>query len=88
MGDFSISSKMKIYQSSLASIIQGQAPYNASSQLGVYQSSLQDLLNGHATYNFASKIGLYQSDLQSLLDRIGQQGAIGLVLGLLLNGDK
>ena len=85
MGLYSISSKAGIYESSLIDLINGKASYNIASTLEVYESDLQDFLNGKASYNLAQKIGTYESDLQELLNKVRKKGAIGIIIGLLIN---
>ena len=88
MGLYSISSKMGIYESSLVDLLKGKATYNVSSTLNVYESNLQDFLNGKASYSLAQRLGTYEDDLQLLLDKVGKQGAIGIVIGLLINDNE
>lgn len=75
---------MGIYESSLVDLLNGNATYNVASTLNVYESNLQDFLNGNSSYNLAQRIGTYESDLQELLNKVGKQGAIGIVIGLLI----
>ena len=84
MGLYSIASGMGVYESDLKKSLNGQASYGVASKLNVYQSDLQKFLDGQASYNLASRIGTYESDLQTLLNKAGKEGAIGIIVGMLL----
>jgi hypothetical protein len=85
MSEISIAHKAGLLSHNLNNLFQGIADIGTASKLGIITSSLQDFLNGRANISMASKLGLLTSDLQLLLNKIGKQGAIGLVLGLLMS---
>lgn len=35
-------------------------------------------------YSITSKMGIYESDLQILLNKAGKEGAIGIIVGMLI----
>lgn len=84
MGLYSIASKMDIYESDLKKLLNGQVSYGIASKLDVYESNLQDFIDGKASYNLAQRIGTYESDLQELLNKAGKSGAIGIIIGMLI----
>jgi hypothetical protein len=79
-----LASKLGIMEKSLRDLYQGKADILISSRLGVMRSALQEFLNGKANIQMAAKMGLLTSALQKMLDDIGQKGAIGIVIGLLI----
>lgn len=84
MSDISIAMKAGLMTHNLHNLLNGVADIGTASKIGVITSSLQQFLDGQANISMAQKLGLMTSDLQLLLHRIGKQGAIGLVLGLLM----
>lgn len=58
--------------------------YLMASKMGVYESDLAKILQGKASYGIASKLNVYESDLQILLNKAGGAGAIGIILGILM----
>lgn len=84
MSALSIAMKAGLMTSNLNNLLNGRADIGTASKVGVITSSLQEFLNGHANISMAHKLGLMTSDLQLLLNSVGQQGAIGLILGLLI----
>ncbi|GEM_PF-1225703 len=87
MGDISISMKAGLLTHNLRNLLDGKADLGTAMKLGVMTSSLQQFLDGKANISMASKLGLMTSDLQTLLNSIGKKGAIGLILGMLLNNN-
>lgn len=81
---YSIASTMGVYESDLEKLLKGKASYGIASKLNVYESDLQKLLEGKASYNLANRIGAYESDLQTLLNKVGKDGAIGIIIGMLI----
>lgn len=88
MSQLSIAIKTGLLTHNLNNLFNGVADIGTSSRLGVITSVLQEFLNGRANVSMASKLGLLTSDLQILLNSIGKQGAIGLVLGLLMKSNS
>ncbi len=84
MSTFSIAIKTGLLTNNVINLLNGDADVGTASKLGVMRFSLQEFLNGKANISMASKLGLMTSDLQLLLDIIGKQGAIGLIIGLLM----
>ncbi|WP_439505747.1 hypothetical protein [Sediminibacterium sp.] len=85
MSEISIASRAGLLTHNLNNLLNGVADIGTASKLGIITSSLQEFLNGRANMSMASKLGLLTSDLQLLLNKVGKQGAIGLVIGILIN---
>lgn len=82
-----ISSKMGVISSTFENLIAGSVGVAIAGKLGVPSSSLQDFVTGGTSIGLAAKIGCTSSTLQELRDDIGEQGAIGLIIGLLHQGE-
>lgn len=52
--------------------------------LNVPSSSIQTFLDGGTSTEIASKIGVSASDLQFLRYQCGKEGAVGLLIGIML----
>ncbi|WP_293937449.1 hypothetical protein [Sphingobacterium sp. UBA5996] len=79
-----LASKCGVTSSSLQDLINGNVRVGISTKLGLTTSSLQTFLNGGTSIGLASKIGITSSSLQLLRNQIGQEGAVGLIIGLLI----
>jgi len=82
-----ISSKMCVTSSTLETLIAGSVTVGIAAKLGVPSSSLEDFVNGGTSIGLAARIGCLSSTLQELRDDIGQQGAIGLIIGLCIKAN-
>ena len=78
-----IASKCGVTTSTLEDFINGNVRVGISSKLGVTSSSLQTFIDGGSSIGLASKLGITSSTLQELRNKIGREGEIGLVIGLL-----
>jgi DNA-binding Xre family transcriptional regulator len=72
-----------ITTSSLEQLIAGQVPVAATGRINTTTSSLQAFVNGGTSIGLASDLGITSSSLQELRNKIGKQGAIGLIIGLM-----
>ena len=63
-------------------LLRGHVNLSVAIKLGVLVSSLQDFIDGRANIGVAQLLGTLVSDAQELRNRIGREGAIGLVVGL------
>lgn len=84
MGLYSIASIIGVYESDLEKLLKGQTSYGIASKLNVSESDLQKFLEGKSTYNLATRICTSESDLQTLLNKAGKEGAIGIIVGMLI----
>ncbi|WP_103866304.1 hypothetical protein [Aquimarina sp. I32.4] len=80
-----ISRKCGVTLSSLNDLNKGNVRASIAEKLGVTVSSLQNFVDGGSSTALASKIETTSSSLQELRNLIGQRGAIGLIIGLLLS---
>lgn len=84
MGHPSIAMKIGLLTTNIENLFNGKADIGTASKLGLITTSLQEFLDGKANLSVAMKLGLLTTDLQLLLNRIGKEGAKGMVIGLLL----
>ncbi len=84
MSDIAIANKIGLMTSNLHHIEEGIADSGTAFKLKIAQEDLQLFLKGEANDNMAAKFNLRAGDLQLLLNKLGQQGAVGLLIGLLL----
>jgi hypothetical protein len=67
-------------------LISGHASPSVANRLGVPILGLEDFIaHGFASANVAHRLGTSMSAAEELARAVGPQGAIGLVLGLLLS---
>lgn len=88
MSNFSIANKIGLLEHNLKNLYHGKADIGTASKLGVLTHSLQEFIDGKANIAMAMKLEMMTSDLQLMLNSIGREGAIGLVLGLLIKIKK
>ena len=84
MSEIVIALKLGITLNNYRNLLNGKADIGTASKLGIITNSLQDFLNGKANIFIASKLGILNIDLQLILNNIGQKGAIGIIIGLLM----
>lgn len=68
----------------LEELFSGHVSLGISARTGVLRGSLQQYIDGNANILTAALIGTPRIDAQELRNRIGREGAIGLVLGYCL----
>lgn len=88
MSILSIAMRAGLMTHNLNNLFKGKADIGIASKIGIITSSLQEFLDGQANISMANKLGLMTSDLQLLLDSIGRDGAIGLILGLIMKENE
>lgn len=76
--------KCGVESSDFQDLVYGHVRPGIEKKLGIPASSLQIFLDGDTSEELASKIGISSSDLQFLRYQNGRDGAIGLVVGVLL----
>ncbi len=79
-----IARKSGVTLNSLRDLTEGNVRSGIANKLGVTTSSLQTFVDGGTSNGLASKIEITSSSLQELRNMIGQRGAIGLIVRLLL----
>ena len=82
MASVGIASQMGITTAALDDLIKGSVPIGIAARLGTTPASLQDFVNGGTSGALASALGATPAALQELRSEIGQQGAIGLLIGV------
>ncbi|WP_128755308.1 hypothetical protein [Aquimarina sediminis] len=80
-----VAKKCGLTLNTLNDLIKGNVDTGVAEKLGVTTSSLQTFIDGGTSSGLASKIETTSSSLQELRNLIGQRGAIGLIIGLLIN---
>lgn len=83
-----IAAQMGTTTSSLEELLTGAVPVGVAARLGTTTSSLQDFLNGGTSIGLAARIGTTSSAVQDLRNVIGDQGAIGLLIGLCISAGR
>jgi hypothetical protein len=68
---------------SLRSLIDGVVPPGVANRLGISNTTLQEFVDGQAT-GMAVYVGLSTAASQEFRDLISRAGAIGLLIGMLL----
>ena len=71
----------------LDSLLRGQATANVAHRLGVTIADVEDFIGGSASSAMTTRLGLIAaSAADELAKAAGKQGAIGILIGLLLAG--
>ncbi|WP_062053100.1 hypothetical protein [Aquimarina longa] len=84
MSLITIARKCGVTLNSIKDLINGNVEDSVAKKLGVTTASLQTFVDGGTSNGLAYKIEITPSSLQKLRTSIGRQGAIGLILRLLL----
>lgn len=69
----------------LQDLINGVVSVGVAGRVGVVSSSLQEFVNGGTSVGLAGKLGMTSANLQLLRNQIGQEGAVGLIIGLMVS---
>ena len=77
--------KCGVVSSDFQDLVYGNVNESIGKKLDVPFNSIQIFLDGGTSTELASKIGISSSDLQFLRYQNGRDGAIGLLIGLLIN---
>lgn len=80
--------QMGVTVAGLGDLIAGSAGVGVARRLGTTTRALQDFIDGDRSIGLAVRIGVTAQGLEELRSRIGQQGAIGLLIGLCLGADQ
>jgi len=81
-----ISSRTGVPLADIESQISGTASTSIASRLGLQMLVLEDfIIRGSASANMARRLGISMGAAEDLVHAVGSEGAIGIVLGLLLS---
>jgi hypothetical protein len=85
MSHLAVAVRAGLTQQAIEELIDGRANMSVAMKLGVLQRDLEDFLNGSCSIGMAKVIGVGLRDAgDELLQAVGTEGAIGIVVGLLL----
>ena len=76
--------KCGVESSDLQDLIYGHVRDGIGKKLDIPSSSIQTFLDGGSSTELSSKIGISSSDLQFLRYQNGKEGAVGLLIGLMV----
>lgn len=88
MSLLAIAAAMGVSTSDLERLLSGEATIGVADRTGLARRSLQDLIDGRASFGVAPMFHSMAANVQELRDRIGRDGAIGLVVGYCLSAPK
>lgn len=77
-----------ISSATLISLINGIVTPGVANRLGISSASLQSFIDGSATPGIGVLLGVRSSTAQELRDLIGREGAIGVLIGLLIEKNR
>jgi hypothetical protein len=83
-----ISGAMGVTSESLNELLNGRVTPGVGGRLGATSGSLQEFLVGGTSIGLAGHIGCTSTTLQDLRNLIGDEGAIGLLIGLCIGVGK
>jgi len=72
----------------MEALLQGSAPPDAARRLGIPRLQLQEFIDGEETSSLAERLDVRLVELTELRARIGLEGAVGFVLGLLVEAES
>lgn len=79
-----LAQKCGVTTSTLKDLVAGKVSVSIAGQLGVTSTSLQEFIDGGTSIGLASRIGIMSSNLKELRDELGEEGAKGFLIGLLI----
>ncbi len=88
MSLLAIAAAMGVTTSDLERLLSGETTIGVADRTGLARRSLQDLIDGHASFGVAPMFRSLATNVQELRDRIGRDGAIGLIIGYCLTAPK
>ncbi|RZK17164.1 MAG: hypothetical protein EOO43_13765 [Flavobacterium sp.] len=77
-----------VEESDLQDLIYGHVRRGIEEKLDIPSNSIQTFLDGGTSAELASKMGVSSSELQFLRYQSGKEGAVGLLIGLMLTSKK
>ncbi|HLH57105.1 MAG TPA: hypothetical protein VKY92_26235 [Verrucomicrobiae bacterium] len=88
MDHIEVAERAGVYLDDLDSLLRGRATANVANRLGVSMSDVEDFVKGSASAAMTRRLGLNTiSAADELAKTVGREGAIGLVIGLLIASD-
>ncbi len=88
MSLLAIASAMGVSTGDLERLLRGESTIEIAERAGVMNRSLQEFIDGHASFGVAPMFHSLATNVQELRDRIGRDGAIGLIVGYCLTAPK
>jgi hypothetical protein len=88
MGLEGIAARSHISAASLESVLEGVFPEGSGGPWGITSTTLQKFVDGEAIDGIGSLFGVQTPTAQELRDKIGRDGAIGLLVGFALGAQK
>lgn len=78
--------RMGVFLDDLDELLKGRATARVATRLGVFVSDVEDFIKGTASQNMTRRLGLPAiSAAEELARAHGREGAIGIVIGLMLS---
>lgn len=88
MDHIEIANRAGVYLGDLDALLRGTATANVANRLGVSIGDIEDFIRGSASAGMTNCLGLNAiSAAEELARAVGREGAIGLVIGLLIASD-
>jgi hypothetical protein len=85
MQHIEIANRAGVYLDDMDCLLRGQCNANVANQLGVTMADVEDFIRGSASRNMATRLGFQAISAADELARCaGPQGAVGVIIGLLL----
>ena len=79
---YNIASSIGLAQSELEKLLAGRAGVGLAKKLGVIRMDLQRFISGEVSLSMAYALGMPQPQAQALRDHVGQEGAVGILIGI------
>jgi plasmid maintenance system antidote protein VapI len=77
-----VATAMGVPTHALEELLRGKVTIPVAVRLGVISSAAQDFVDGRVGISMAQAIGTLASTAQELRNKIGREGAIGLIVGM------
>ncbi len=88
MSLLAIAAAMGVSTSDLERLLRGEPTVELADRTGVSTRALQEFIDGHAGFAVAPMFHAMAANVQEVRDRIGREGAIGLIIGYCLTAPK
>lgn len=81
-----IAQRAGVFEGDLDSLVTGQVTAHLAARLGVSMMDVESFIRGDASYDITARLGLdTMSAATELAQTIGRNGAVGVLIGLLLS---
>ncbi|MCO7223055.1 hypothetical protein [Pleionea sp. CnH1-48] len=84
MSYYDIAENAKVSQYDIKSLLDGDITQEVAERFTLTRSDLQQFIREESPYELGHLLGIAPSELLTLRREFGKQGAVGLILGLLL----